>query len=139
MEDYSGSEELRLFGNDWIEWRNYFIKGAALYIRAKCLPRQWNPSEYELKISSIELMADVKENNIERLTITIPIMALNETFVVDLASEIYKHPGKAELFFKIVDNDGQVLDFRSTKSKISIENDLMIYLKSNTALDYKIN
>lgn len=139
MEDYSGSDELRLFGNEWIEWRNYFIVGAPLYIRAKCQPRQWNPSEFELKINTIELMSVVKENNIEKLIVSIPIMALDETFVMELSSEFNKHPGKTEVFFKITDNDGQFLDFRSTEKKISVEKDLIAYLKSNTALGYKIN
>ena len=140
LEDYSGSAELPFFGNDWIEWRNYLVVGMFLFIRAKCQPRQWKPGELDIKVNSIELLADVKEEKIEKLTILVPLSSLNEELVLELSSLIKEHPGKAELYFKIKDGDGQMgVDMMSRSLKISVQKELIAFLKEQPDLDYKIN
>lgn len=140
MEDYSGSAELPFFGNDWIEWRNYLAVGMFLFIKAQCQPRQWKPDEYDIKVNSIELLTDVKEKSIEKLTILTPLTALNEELILELSSLIKDHPGNAELYFKVKDTDGQMgVDMMSRSMKISVQKDLITYLRMKPELDYKIN
>lgn len=140
LEDYSGSAELPFFGNDWIEWRNYLSVGMFLFIRAKCQPRQWKPDELDIKVVSIELLADVKEEKIEKLTIFASLASLNEELILELSSLIKEHPGKAELYFKVKDSDGQMgVDMMSRSLKVSVQKELISFLKEQPELDYKIN
>lgn len=140
IEDYSGSAELPFFGNDWIEWRNYLSVGMFLFIRAKCQPRQWKPDELDIKVVSIELLPDVKDKMIEKLTIAIPLNSLNKELIAELSTLIKDNPGVAELYFKVQDADGLMsVDMMSRSVKISVKKDLISFLKQQPDLDYKIN
>ncbi|NDV66469.1 DNA polymerase III subunit alpha [Bacteroides sp. 224] len=142
VEDYSGSAELAFFGQDWINFQNYMQEGRFLFMRAKCQPKQWNANEMEIKVGSIELLSDVKEKLIEKITITIPLPSLNTALVADLASIIQSSPGNAELCFRIQDPDdhqGGTIDFVSRPVKLSVGNELVSYLKEHSELEYRIN
>lgn len=140
LEDYSGSAELPFFGNDWVEWRNYLAVGMFLFIRAKCQPRQWKPDELDIKVTSIELLPDVKDKMIEKLTVVLPLGSLNKEFIADLSTLIKDNPGNTELYFKIKDADGQMtVDMLSRSIKLSVKKDLISFLKQQPDLDYKIN
>lgn len=140
LEDYSGSGEIPFFGNDWLTWCNYLREGYFLYIRAKCLPRQWNPNELDLKIGSIELLPDVKENLIDKITITTPLSSLDTELITDISTLVQKNPGNAELHFHVVDSDGKMhVTMKANKVKISVKRDLITYIKSRPELEFKIN
>lgn len=140
LEDYSGSGEIPFFGNDWLTWCNYLREGYFLYIRAKCLPRQWNPNELDLKIGSIELLPDVKENLIDKITITTPLSSLDKELITDISTLVQKNPGNAELHFRVVDSDGKMhVTMKANKVKISVKRDLITYIKSRPELEFKIN
>ncbi|WP_106484254.1 DNA polymerase III subunit alpha [Bacteroides sp. Marseille-P3684] len=140
LEDYSGSGEIPFFGNDWLTWCNYLREGYFLYIRAKCLPRQWNPNELDLKIGSIELLPDVKENLIDKITITTPLSSLDKELITDISTLVQKNPGNAELHFRVVDRDNKMhVTMKANKVKISVKRDLITYIKSRPELEFKIN
>ena len=140
LEDYSGSGEIPFFGNDWLTWCNYLREGYFLYIRAKCLPRQWNPNELDLKIGSIELLPDVKENLIDKITITTPLSSLDKELITDISTFVQKNPGNAELHFRVVDRDSKMhVTMKANKVKISVKRDLITYIKSRPELEFKIN
>ena len=140
IEDYSGSFEIPFFGQDWLTWSNYLRVGYFLYIKAKCIPRQWKPDELDIKVNSIELLPDIKETLIEKITITTPLEALDEEFIADFSSIVSEHPGKTELYFQIKDGEGKMnIHMMSRKMKITVKKDLISYIKSRPELEFKIN
>ncbi len=141
IEDYSGSAELTFFGNDWLKWSGYFRTGYFLFMKGKMTPRQWNANEYDLKITSIEFLPDVKEQLINKITINTPLSALNDELVTDLLSIVKNNPGNAELCFFVQDDaDGRMrVLMKSQKVKISVKRDLITYIKSRPELEFKIN
>ncbi len=140
VEDYSGSAEFAFFGNEWVEKKNFFMEGMFLYMKGKCQPRQWKPEELEVKIGTIELLPEVKDRLIEKLTITAPLSAVNEEMIAEISSLVSQYPGPAELAFYVRDEDGQMyVSLHSRTIKISVKKEIINYLKSQPMLDYKIN
>ena len=140
VEDYSGSYDFALFGNDWVEKKYYFSDGMFLLIRGKCQPKQWRKDEYEVKINTIELLPEVKDSLIERLTVIAPLAAVNEQLVTELSSLVKQHPGNAELHFLIQDESGQMhVNLASRDMKIAAHKEIISYLKDQPSLSYKIN
>ena len=88
VEDYSGVAEFAFFGNEWVEKKNFFSEGMFLFMHGKCQPRQWKPDEWEVKINTIELLPDVKDRVIEKLTVTAPLSAINDELIMELSSLI---------------------------------------------------
>ena len=140
VEDYSGSAEFAFFGNEWVEKKNFFMTGMFLFMRGKCQPKQWRQEEWEVKISTIELLPEVKEKIIEKLTVSAPLSALDEELITEFSALIKAHPGNAELYFHVMDEDGQMyVNLMSRTMKISVQKEIMTYLKSQPQLSYKIN
>ena len=140
VEDYSGVAEFAFFGNDWVEKKNFFNEGMFLYMRGKCQPRQWRQEEWEVKINSIELLSEVKDKVIEKITVIAPLMAVDEEFIADFSTLVKANPGNAELNFMISDEDGQMhVSMASRTMKVSVQKDLINYLKNQPMLEYRIN
>lgn len=140
VEDYSGTAEFAFFGNDWVDKKNFFMEGMFLFMKGKCQPKQWKPDEWEVKINSIELLPEVKDRLVEKLTVTAPLSAINDEMIVELGSMVKESPGNTELYFFIRDEDGQMfVNLMSHTLKISVQKNLVNYLKSQPLLDYKIN
>ena len=140
IEDYSGATELPLFGQDWIDWGRYMQQGCFLFIHAKVQPKQWRQDELEVKINKIELLPDVKDKLIEKITISTTLDALDETMLTEMTSLVNGHPGNAELHFHIKDIESQMqANLISKTIKITVGKELIQYLKNNPALEFSIN
>ena len=140
VEDYSGAAEFAFFGNEWVEKKNFFSEGMFLYMHGKVQPKQWKKDELEIKISHVELLPEVKDKLIEKLTVTVPLSAVNGEMIVELNSLIKDTPGNTELYFHVCDEDGQMfVNLMSKILKITVNRALVDYLKNQPLLDYKIN
>lgn len=146
IEDFSGSYEIPFWGKNWVEYQGYLIEGMFLYIRATCQEKTWGNTnaegkrDPELKINSIQLLPDVKDELIEKITIHVPLEDLESTLITELSTLIKKTPGKAELFFKIQDKESNVeLTLISQPLRLTIEKELLFYLQEERALSFTIN
>ena len=140
VEDYSGVAEFAFFGNDWVEKKNFFSEGMFLFMRGKCQPKQWRQEEWEVKVNSIELLSEVKDRVIEKITVIAPLMAVNDEFIADFSTVVKQNPGSAELCFMISDEDGQMhVNLSSRSIKVAAQKSLINYLKNQPMLEYRIN
>ena len=137
LEDFDGSGELPLFGENWGQYSGMFSIGASVYVVGKIRPRfQYNnDGPKELKVSRVEYLQTVKENAIDRITIS---LITDPELLNELISE---HPGKTKLFFQLRDSLGKnhVL-LRSPKRGVDVRYTLIDYIESHpNVMDYKIN
>ena len=140
LEDFEGSGELMLFGDDWLNLNGKFLHGAAVYVTGKMAPRFQYSDQKELKVTNVELLQSVKEKAIERITITLTTDLLDEQVVTELGEMINENPGKTKLYFQLVDRTGKghVL-MRSTTKFVDVKSTLVNFIEQTPALDYKIN
>lgn len=88
----------------------------------------------------MELLPDVKEKLIEKITIFIPLSVLNKALITELAELMKEHPGTTELYFKVTDPDSKMtVDLISRPVKLSVGRDLISYLKERPDLGFRIN
>src|SRR5574344_1085884 len=140
VEDYSGSYEFAFFGSEWIDKRNFFMVGMFLFLKGKCQPRQWKQDEWEVKVGNIELLPEVKDKLIDKITINAPLSSVDDEMITDLLSIVKEHPGRAELCFVVKDEDGEMHVSLSSKTiHIEVEKTVMSYIKSQPQLSFKIN
>ena len=140
LEDYYGSGELALFGDDWFNLNGKFFVGAAVYITGKMKSRFYNSTQKELKVTDVELLQSVKEKAIDHITITVITDQIDNKVVEELDEIIAEHPGKTQLFFQLHDSTGKNHVLLHSKSKmVDVKHQLIDFIDSNPALDYKIN
>ena len=140
LEDFQGSGELALFGEDWGRWSGMFTEGASVYITAKVQPRFQYSDIMSLRVQNIEYLQTVKDKAIDRITISMTTDMLNDQIVMELSELITENPGKTDLFIQLHDSTGKkhVL-LRSTSKSIDVKSNLIQFIEQTPALDYKIN
>ena len=139
IEDFSGTGEIPLFGQDWITFRNSFIEGVSVFIHAKIQPKRWKQEEYEISIKTVQLMSDVKDNVIERVTLSIPLSSLSMQMVDDLFEIFTECPGKTDLYFNVFSNETVKSLLQAKKMKVSVQKRLMTYFYEHPEIEFKIN
>jgi DNA polymerase-3 subunit alpha len=107
---------------------------------AKMRARFQNSNVKELKVQSVEYMQTVKENAVDRITISMITDMLDEQIVADLSEIISENPGKTKLFFQLRDSKGHnhVL-LRSKGEGVDVRHKLIDYIEQHEMLDYQIN
>ncbi|MBO5699108.1 MAG: DNA polymerase III subunit alpha [Bacteroidaceae bacterium] len=140
IEDYSGSGELALFGEDWAHWNGYFTVGNTLYISAKVEPQRYNPNAFDLRITKIDFLSDIKENRINKITIQLPLNSVKEEDIHELISIIQNEQGKVDLCLNIIDVETKAnIDLLSKKYKSNLSKELIDFLDKSNTMTYKIN
>ena len=142
IEDFDGSGELFMMGEEWGQRAGMFSIGASVYVTGKVKSRfQYNDNgPKDLKIGGVEFLQTIKEKAIDRITISMITDQLNDALVADLTEMINENPGKTKLFFQLRDSNGKnhVL-LRSKREGIDVKNQLIDYIESHEGLSYSIN
>ena len=139
MEDFAGNGEIALFGRDWVTYRNFFIEGASLFIKLKCEAHRFRPGTYNLNVLTVDLLSEVKDKLIEKITFNVPLDQLTSTLVEDLAEIVRESPGDADLFFNISSPESSNITLMSRSVKVRVDRHLVRYLKEHPEISISIN
>ena len=138
IEDFTGSGELALFGEEWGKWRGALQESCTVYVTAKAQRRYRDSNFYELRIADIQYMQTVKDKSIDKITILINSDAIDSTMVSDLVAAVENSPGKSSLYFQIHDTEGN-FQLRSKARKVELSHQLMQFLDQAEGMTYTIN
>ena len=142
LEDFEGSGELAMFGEDWGSRSGYFSVGASVYVTGKIQSRYKfkDDGPKDLKVTGVEYLQTIKDKAVDRITIQLTTDLLDDQIVAELGEMVSEHPGKTKLFFQLRDSLGKhhVL-LKSKTCTVDVHHQLIDYIERNEALDYKIN
>ncbi|GAB6013276.1 DNA polymerase III subunit alpha [Viscerimonas tarda] len=142
IEDFNGSGEIALFGDDYINFGRYGRKGLYLFIKARVQPRKFDANQLELRINSIQLLPDVKGQLIEKISISLPLHELN-TQMIDELSALIKgkgNEGNTVLYFDLIDGETNMkVELFARSTKITVKRELIDYLEESALIDFRIN
>ena len=140
IEDFEGSGELALFGEEWTKWRGMMVEGYTIYIQGKCAPKFQNSTFLSIQIANIQFMSRAKDENIEKFTISFDSDTIDEAMVTDLTTLLSEHPGNIQLYFQIKNPESTTpLLLHSRSQTIDVNRELLSYLDANPAMEYRIN
>ena len=140
IEDFNGSGELALFGEEWGKWNGNLTEGCSVFIKAKYIKRYPTSQFFSLVIQSIEYLQTVKDKDIEKFTINVPSKAIDETIVNDIMSMVADSPGHTDLYFNINDEESQTnVLLHSRNNRIEVNKELVQYVDSREEMSYSIN
>jgi DNA polymerase-3 subunit alpha len=128
VEDYTGSAEFPLFGQDYVDFGKYGRQNMYLLIKGRCQPKRYNENEYEIKIASIQLLQDVKDSLIEKISVMMALDQLDDEVVTDL-SALLKREGKTSLYFKVVNPENNTRISLKGNARIDVSKELIDYLE----------
>lgn len=140
IEDFEGSGELAFFGEEWGRWKGMLVEGSTVFITAKCVQKYRDSNYYDLKIADIQYLQTIKDQRIEKFTITMDSTSIDETVVDDISTMLRNSPGSTQLYFQINDvtSNSYVL-LRSKMGPISLKHKFMAYIEANPEMSYYVN
>jgi len=141
LEDYTDSFRIMFFGQDYIDYRNYFISGQLLMITGKFQAKKWakESTDLEFKVKKIELLPTVREERVDNIELQLSLNDINDHFINDIHQFSDGGNGKALLHFVIRDPDENLyVEMFSRSKKVEITNDFIHYLQKKPGLNYKV-
>ena len=140
LEDFEGSGELALFGEQWGRWKGMFSLGASVYIKARITQKYAGSSFFDFTISDVQYLDTVKDKRIDKLTISVNSDKVDEVLVSELCQHLQNSPGKTQVFIELNSlSDRRGVVMRSKSVSIDASAALLRYLDDNDAFSYRIN
>jgi len=146
LEDYYDSYQLRLWGNDFVNFRNYFNPGMSLLIKATV--EEWISQKdkrrgLDLKIKGIHILSEIMNELVKAVRITLPAEAVTDQFLEDISEFIQKSEKNLRLKhlrFQIVDNETNLkIDLFSRNNYIELTDNLISFLENKEEISYTLN
>ena len=141
IEDFSGTGEIILYGDNWVKWGNYLCVDRSVLISGTVEKHLFRDGEYELRIGHIDWLADASDKVIEQITVTVNIAALSKDDVEMLSAYARENNGNTALRLVFVDatNPHNKLRMKSRKYCIKVTRQFLNDIETSPALSYSIN
>jgi len=144
IEDYTDTFEFRVFGEEYLKHRPFLLQNTFVHVKA-FVREGWvnrdtgKKSDPRLQFNSFQLLHDVMEKNVRKISIQLNIKELEAEKIRYLKELITMHPGNHALNFLVYDNRDKIkLTMISRKQKIQVTNELLNELQEQQ-IHYLIN
>ena len=137
IEDYSGSTEMRLFGQDFIDYGKYGVIGTPLLIHGR-YGRRFRNSDVRFQITGIKLLEEAKGQLVNGITININADKVTENFhgiINDMITSSTTNRG--DLFLRVRDTELNRSVKLASGVKIPITKNLLDTL-DEMEMDYEV-
>ncbi|PQJ77438.1 DNA polymerase III subunit alpha [Polaribacter glomeratus] len=143
IEDYGDSYEFRVFGEEYLKFKHFFVPNSFLFIRTTIQPgwtsKEGVVGEPRLKFIDFKLLHDIMDELCKKITIKISVDAINEKTILNLESILKNNLGKQSLKFTIWDAKEKIeVNLPSRNTKVKISNELLSILEKQQ-INFKLN
>ncbi len=139
LHDYTGSRKFMLFSNNYVEFSKYFNVGYSLMVKGKVQKNKYRNDEPEFRITSIQLLSEVREKMIHSVKIMVPLSEINAGWISEI-QKIITPGGNTVLKFSVYSPEDRVsVDLFSRKMKIDLTNEFIDFIRARETMELKIN
>jgi DNA polymerase-3 subunit alpha len=137
VEDYSGSYEFRIFGEEYLRFKHFFVPNSFLFFKIYG-KKGWN-NDVRLSFTNIQLLQDILKEFSKKITLNLDIKDVNEPNINKINTILNDYKGTKNLHFTVRDNREKLrLNLPSRSFKIDISNELLEVLKKEQ-INFKLN
>jgi DNA polymerase-3 subunit alpha len=139
LQDFDGTKEFVLFGEDYIKFKNYMNDGEAVYVSGKFRPSWRNKGDFDFNINEMSLLDTVGKDRIESIRLTIDIANIDIKLVERLDNLCKRKKGKHKLKMLFIDSmNKQKLPLFSKIRQVEADNEFIENLEKMGVI-YKVN
>ncbi len=137
VQDYTGSAEFMLFGQDYIDYHNYGVPGTPVFIKGT-YGRRFQNSDLRFKIANMQLLSNLKGKLVGGITIKVSADTLNEA-LLGVLSEHAKSGTEdlGNLRFSVLDPNTRRVIMLDTSVQMPINKDLVGKLE-NLDIEFEV-
>ncbi|WP_031527085.1 DNA polymerase III subunit alpha [Dyadobacter crusticola] len=140
VEDYKGSLEMLLGGEDYIRFKNYLQVGQFLYIKGKVQNRWKQEDQFEFKITQIQLLPEIMGKMCKKIKINLSLDQIDAQFIHVLSDTLSHHPGQCAVNMTVVDPDTRLeVEMLSRGYRVAPTNELFKVLRGFHGVQFSLN
>ncbi|MEN9333269.1 MAG: polymerase subunit alpha [Bacteroidota bacterium] len=144
LEDYTGSREFSLFGEEYIKFKSFLDDNYPVVLVGKVSARwqrqdQKGPEELEFKMSRIDLLGDVRQKQGKFLNITVDRRFINKELIAFMDSALSPGKGTAQLRMKIYDDESMLTTLSGNKFQLDISDEVIESLRSIPNIEFNLS
>ncbi len=139
FEGYEDSYSFFIFGNDYVKFKGYLNTGWFLFMKGKSQKRAWG-DELEFKISSIELLSELRDKLAKNVTLKMEYDSVNEELVSRLKELGKEKFGKCTLSVALVDRKNKnTVKLKSREIKVNLTNTFIEEVQKWPNVEFTVN
>ena len=140
IEDYKGSIEMLLGGDDYIRFKNYLQVGQFLHIKGKIQNRWKQEDQFEFKILHIQLLTEIREKLCKKIKINLPLDHINEQMIFIINETLSNNPGTCLVNMTITDPETRIeVEMVSRGYRVFPSNELFNALNGMEGVKFSLN
>lgn len=142
LEDFTGSQRYFMFGEDYLKNAPYLRENLFVFVRGRVDTKRWSkdPNELEMKITSIELLTDIREKMTKKIVISLDLNKIDDELMEGLSNAIDATEGGCAVEVEVTDREGKMQVVLPSKSKrVNPTDELLQQLKSLPGVSFRLN
>ncbi|MDF1672373.1 MAG: DNA polymerase III subunit alpha [Vicingaceae bacterium] len=141
VEDYHTSHSFFVFGEDYVKLKPYFISEQYLFIKGKVQPKPWSKDvdDVEFKISSIELLSELREKSVKSITLNVETKDVTDEFIENINAILTQNEGKVDFSIQVKDEEEGVVKLQSRTKRIELTDSFLESIDDMKEVTYKLN
>ena len=137
LEDFSGSYEFKIFGEEYLKYKHFLVPNSFLYV--KIFGKKGFNNDVRISFVNIRLLQDILEEFSKKITFKYNIDSLNELTIGSLNALLKKYKGTKIVNFEVLDLEHKYkLTMPSKSYKVAISNELIDEL-TKEQINFKLN
>jgi DNA polymerase-3 subunit alpha len=108
LEDFNGTIDMALFGEDYLKNKHFLVMGNFLYLTGRVEERYNQPGLWEFRPKAFHLLAEVRTELSKEIELTIDASQINSVVVSELERVAQTYTGKCLLKVNVYDNQEQI-------------------------------
>ncbi|ACE06046.1 hypothetical protein Aasi_0650 [Candidatus Amoebophilus asiaticus 5a2] len=139
LEDYHGTLDLALFGEDFLKNQHMLQKGMFVHITGVVTERYNQQDTWEYKPQKISLLGELRDKLGKNLSIAVPIEKITPQFITELRSLVTKNTGNCCLKLHIADpSEAMQVSLQAFKYRVYPSDELLHTLSQLTESSYQL-
>lgn len=140
LEDYAGSMEMALFGEDFVKFSAYIQTGHFLFVKGKIQTRWKSDDQYEFKITSMQLLSEVREKLTKEIRLQLDLELLDGDLVSKLNQAVQDYPGSCALTVSVFDHLSRTeVKLQSRTHRVAPSNEFFKLIESMGGVKFSVN
>ncbi len=140
VEDYKGSIEILLGGDDYIRFKNYLQVGHFLHIKGRVQNRWRQEDQFEFKIMHIQLLTEIREKLCRKIKISLMLDLIDEKTVMILNETFTANPGACTVNMVVTDPETNAqVEMISRGYRVAPSNELFKTLGMIEGVQFALN
>lgn len=108
IEDFSGTMEIALFGDDYAKFSGYIGLNSMVLVSGTFRPSFRDPTVFELKVTDMKFLEEAFEKMSSKLTLEVRLDRIGPDLIERFEQLFLAHEGKCDVEFNVVDGEDPI-------------------------------